>query len=569
MKKTRLIKNFKIRMVCALMVAVFLMVAFGGFVLMLRHQSMRGMRDISEEWTVEFDGNTYENVDLREFMLPRAANRGDTVYLTKKLESYIPSYSSIRLLTYLSIVEVSFDDQRVYSYGWDEENAGKMVGSGYHFFRVQKYHRNKDIRITITATEDRAFTSIDPIYMMPSELVMPSHAENHAWSIFISIFLFMLGLVVLVTSLVPIANWQDRAKLAMIGAFSLLVGMWDMSFIKLLELFSTNYAFNSRFEYVSLYLAPVPLLILITGMRRFKKDWRYYARVLCTVAMVAFNVFAIVAHATNVIHICRLLSVYHVLTAIGLVVGIITGIQSPKRLSRQERMINIGLVFLFAFGMMDLIRFNVQKYFFPYVSWLNESALPVGVVIFILCLLIGYLLHLYDIMTREVEKDTLTRLAYRDSMTGLYNRASMIDIFEKTVPVDDGMQLLLFDMNGLKHANDALGHAKGDELITCFAEAMETAFGALGICARIGGDEFAVLISGEHAKAVNASMDEFQKLLDKISDKMGFKVAAAYGIASCREVEIKTLDEVYRLADARMYGKKQRMKAEGIEDFRE
>ena len=64
-------------------------------------------------------------------------------------------------------------------------------------------------------------------------------------------------------------------------------------------------------------------------------------------------------------------------------------------------------------------------------------------------------------------------------------------------------------------------------------------------------------------------MDEFQKMLDKISAKMGFKVAAAYGIASCREVEVKTLDEVYRLADARMYGKKQRMKAEGIDDFRE
>ncbi|MBQ1608974.1 MAG: GGDEF domain-containing protein [Lachnospiraceae bacterium] len=569
MSTRHVIKDKRIRLFNATAGVIIMLMMFACTMLLLQRQSGEGVNDYSENWTVVYHGKRYENVNLHDFVLSEVPARNDVLTLTKRLDKDIPPDSSVMMITYLSKVTISYDDIPLYHYGREDEARGRMVGSGYHYFRIHPFMLGKELKIEIMAAENGAFTSVDPIYMMPTDRLMTTYAKRHAWSMFSSIFLFMLGVCLVGVSIVPVDTWMNRARLTLIGAFALLMGLWTMGSVKFLQLLSSDLTANSEIEYLSLFLAPLPLFLLICRMRREAGGWQYKVMQVVTACFAAADAFFIVLHFSGIAHFCISLTMFHVIAALSLLVTIISGIRPLHDMNKQERFMNLGLTILFVFGGLDLVRFNLQKYFFPNRIWLAESILPVGSLIFIVFLLIGYLMYLYDIMKKETERQTLTNLAYRDPMTGLYNRASIFEVFKQSLDVGEQVYLLLFDVNGLKRVNDTMGHTKGDELIATFAKVLMKTFGKFGSCARIGGDEFVVLVPGEHGSKIEAALEKFTLLEVTTSQETGFKIRAAYGQASSEEVSEKTTDEMYRLADSRMYAMKQRMKANDEADFRD
>jgi len=100
--------------------------------------------------------------------------------------------------------------------------------------------------------------------------------------------------------------------------------------------------------------------------------------------------------------------------------------------------------------------------------------------------------------TLEQQIRHLEPLAYTDSLTGLYNRC-FADIFLQRLSksifgAELSLSLLLFDIDGLKNYNDTYGHPAGDKLLINTAEAMRKSFRPQDLIARIGGDEFAVIL---------------------------------------------------------------------------
>jgi diguanylate cyclase (GGDEF)-like protein len=93
----------------------------------------------------------------------------------------------------------------------------------------------------------------------------------------------------------------------------------------------------------------------------------------------------------------------------------------------------------------------------------------------------------------------LRRLAFRDALTGLANRAmlesALLDALSGELPDDERTGLLYFDIDSFKAVNDALGHAAGDALLRGIAARLEKALPRHAMPARIGGDEFVVLVS--------------------------------------------------------------------------
>ena len=90
----------------------------------------------------------------------------------------------------------------------------------------------------------------------------------------------------------------------------------------------------------------------------------------------------------------------------------------------------------------------------------------------------------------------LRRLAMYDSLTGLANRALLVDRLTHAVAhaAQDSSALLFLDLDRFKRINDSLGHAAGDLLLVEVARRLEQTIGPAGMAARVGGDEFAVLI---------------------------------------------------------------------------
>lgn len=94
-------------------------------------------------------------------------------------------------------------------------------------------------------------------------------------------------------------------------------------------------------------------------------------------------------------------------------------------------------------------------------------------------------------------------LSFHDPLTGLYNRLFLEQEMERLEKrTGEAVGIILSDIDGLKLINDTFGHPAGDKLILAGGQAMKRAVGSLGLAARVGGDEFAVLLRGTDASEI-------------------------------------------------------------------
>ncbi len=139
-----------------------------------------------------------------------------------------------------------------------------------------------------------------------------------------------------------------------------------------------------------------------------------------------------------------------------------------------------------------------------------------------------------DITAEKRAVDRLRHLAAFDEMTGLANRAQFQERLTERAEADALAALLLIDLDGFKQVNDGHGHMAGDACLREAAVRLQVTCAAADLVARIGGDEFAVLVGAganletiaELARAITAAMAE-PFLLDGRSHALGASVGIA------------------------------------------
>ena len=104
-----------------------------------------------------------------------------------------------------------------------------------------------------------------------------------------------------------------------------------------------------------------------------------------------------------------------------------------------------------------------------------------------------------DITDRRTAEEQLRHGAFYDALTGLSNRALLMDRLGRAVEQakrrgDYQFALLFADLDGFKRINDSLGHAAGDEMLMAVARRMEKCVRTVDTLARVGGDEFAIIL---------------------------------------------------------------------------
>lgn len=166
------------------------------------------------------------------------------------------------------------------------------------------------------------------------------------------------------------------------------------------------------------------------------------------------------------------------------------------------------------------------------------------------------LVAIQDITARKKAEEYLRYLGTHDVMTGLYNRAYFEEAIlrlerERREPIS----ILIADLNGLKRANDTFGHQAGDNLIRRAAEVLKTACENGYTVARIGGDEFAILMPEADEKTV-AEMQEHIQTLVTLNNKYyrGPELSISTGAATSQPG--LSLEKVISQADDAMYTRK-------------
>lgn len=144
--------------------------------------------------------------------------------------------------------------------------------------------------------------------------------------------------------------------------------------------------------------------------------------------------------------------------------------------------------------------------------------------------------------------DELRVLAERDFLTGLPNTRSFETAIDRRLEAGRPFALLIGDMDGLKRINDELGHSEGNDALTRLARALGGALGPDDDVARVGGDEFAVLISAR-------SSDEARRTAALLEQVAAPEAAITFGWASFPQDGENALS-LFRAADERLYARK-------------
>lgn len=175
----------------------------------------------------------------------------------------------------------------------------------------------------------------------------------------------------------------------------------------------------------------------------------------------------------------------------------------------------------------------------------------------------GFVGSAQDNTERKRLADEMMHLAYHDGLTGLPNRVLLEDRLGQAIRTNmrQGLplSLLFIDLDRFKPINDTWGHAAGDQVLSEVARRLRSALRASDTVARIGGDEFVVLLTT--LKRADDAVVVADKLVDALSDPIliggrELQVGASIGIVHAPEdgVEPQTL---LRRADAAMYAAKE------------
>jgi diguanylate cyclase (GGDEF)-like protein len=193
------------------------------------------------------------------------------------------------------------------------------------------------------------------------------------------------------------------------------------------------------------------------------------------------------------------------------------------------------------------------------VAELTTRGAPVGttIVVWNTVTTLALSLVVVEVLTRlrgalETEHD----LARTDALTGVANTRSFKELavleLERSRRYGRTFTLASLDLDRFKAVNDTLGHATGDRLLHDVAQAIRHRLRRVDIVARIGGDEFVVLLPETNAAAAAVALEHVREALQELADGYDAGVKASFGAVTFVSPP-ESVEEMLQLADVAMY----------------
>ncbi len=164
-----------------------------------------------------------------------------------------------------------------------------------------------------------------------------------------------------------------------------------------------------------------------------------------------------------------------------------------------------------------------------------------------------------DINERKRKEKEIQYLSFHDALTGLYNRA----FFEREkirldTPAGMPLSVITGDINGLKLINDAFGHDEGDRILQAVANIIKSCARESDIAARIGGDEFSLLLPNTGETAAKEMMEQIKNACDNQSMQIPTELSFASLSLGCatKHHGNELLEKIMKTAEQLMYQRK-------------
>lgn len=146
-------------------------------------------------------------------------------------------------------------------------------------------------------------------------------------------------------------------------------------------------------------------------------------------------------------------------------------------------------------------------------------------------------------------------LSIKDPMTGAYNRSGLYELYKENIKLKSRFIIVLCDLDGMKKINDTMGHSYGDSYIMSSIKIIKEVIGDNCVLARIGGDEFIVLLDYMEESKLKNILFKISGKVSNIFEQKNTGVSIGYSIYAEDAYELQELIEI---ADKKMYEQKRK-----------
>ncbi|MDE7252060.1 MAG: GGDEF domain-containing protein [Acetatifactor sp.] len=380
------------------------------------------------------------------------------------------------------------------------------------------------------------------------------------------LLILFVGLLLIVADIPANLQMHKNHELLYLGLFAIGIALWCLAETSLLQFYTDDSRLIQLLSCCSLMIIPIPLVLYLDAAFGFKR--KMVVPVICGLSAAEFFICTVL-HFTGVKDYHETLTLCHVMLAVSAFLLLYSILKNTFRKGKSKIrnvykiLRTIGFMGLSFAAAIDIIRYYRGR------TSDNAMFVRIGLLIFILCYGSSSLEKMINAVKLGVQSEFVSQLAYRDGLTGIGNRTAfqerLVEL-EKEKKQLPGIAIIMFDVNDLKLINDNQGHQKGDQLLMCSAEIIKTAVDSvMGTCYRIGGDEFACILSGEDVdERCEKAIVCFKKNMDDYNSVEGqpFRISIASGYAVYDKLQEKEmLMDVYQQADVRMYENKKQIKA--------
>ncbi len=327
MNKKNSIKGFYILPILMLFIAIIL-IAFGSNLLTTPDSPYYDQLDTG--WSVSRGDKIYTDVNLTDFSLGKTS-KGEVVTISTTIPRKLLISPTIMFKSSLSAVAVKIDGEEVYTFGHEYFEKGKFVPKKYNMITLTDETKEHVIDISFTLGEDNAFRKFYPIYYGTKRELVHHFMQQHRLPIFVGGFFAIYACLLLCLGIFLSLYNRNETSTFISSAVSILLGTYTYAYNDIFCFLSDRDDLFSILEYVSLYLIPLAISVLLYTTHPQIATLKQ--KILLGVNTAIPFVF-IMAHMSGEIHINLFVIVIQAISIIEVVIilpSLITGIHKEHK----------------------------------------------------------------------------------------------------------------------------------------------------------------------------------------------------------------------------------------------
>ncbi len=542
--------------------ALLIITALSFFFIYITGQGLRPAGDVftlDDGWNISYNGVSLDTASISSADIG-VVRKNDVITLRRTLEDLGLSRPCATMYTVHAIVDVYLDGNEIYSFGHSYLESDKTVPKRFHYFPLGNNYVGKELTIVLSGAGDYSFSGIPAVTVGERGSLFQSRIIDMRIETLMGCFLVALGLILMVLSPYLVVYHNNDMRLFFSGLISILLGLYTFAYYGLTDMIFGSADLNFVCEYSSVYNIPTAILgyLMSVNTGRIKKLFRIlFVTNICVFCLLFVLTVIGSERITSFSMLLHLLATMEgVVAIINIIYDFAVRIRSKeKNLLTSDSVFSIGLLLFMMLALYDIFRFYYVKFYLRKSSDnFGVRGFSIGALIFVSGLLISYLLYIIYNANMETMQTRIVSLAYTDPLTGLANRARCEQVMEVLSKGHGLYTIISLDLNKLKPVNDTLGHQEGDRLLSGFATILSDCFFDANLVGRMGGDEFIVILTEDRSFNCTRRIHELYAMISDWNHKeTKFSYSTSYGYAYSYEVPSGSAQEVYMLADSRMY----------------